>query len=298
MSQEAQINPIDPNFVIELKEFAGPLDLLLHLIQKHELQILDLPIAFVTEKYLAYLNLMEELNLDIASEYLLMAATLAHIKSKMLLPSPPVDQDEGISIEEQIDPREALIKRLLEYQKYKLAAEHLGSRNVAGRDVFVRTATPPEAEGPAPLAEIGLYKLLDAFQSVLKRAKMDLTREISAERVTIQDRIAQITHLLTTRKSTKFEDLFETVATRYELVVTFLAILEMAKMRLLRVYQADAAAPLHIEGAIAEVSESEQAADLVDHGPTDVSDENEDAALTDSDDESDVATSSTENEQA
>lgn len=295
MSQEPQINPIDPNFVIELKEFAGPLDLLLHLIQKHELQILDLPIAFVTEKYLAYLNLMEELNLDVASEYLLMAATLAHIKSKMLLPSPPVDQDDAISIEEQIDPREELIRRLLEYQKYKQAAEHLGSRNVAGRDVFVRTATPPEAEGPAPLAEIGLYKLLDAFQAVLKRAKMDLAREISAERVTIQERIAQITEFLASRKSTRFEDLFEKIATRYELVVTFLAILEMAKMRLLRVYQADAQAPLHIEGAIAEVSAAEQAADLVDHGPTDVDDSNEDELANDDDD---ASATSTENEQA
>ncbi|MBK8169156.1 MAG: segregation/condensation protein A [Sandaracinaceae bacterium] len=156
---QPQITPIDASFQLDMPSFAGPLDLLLHLIQKHELNILDLPIAFVTEKYLAFLNLMEQLNLDVAAEYLLMAATLAHIKSKMLLPSPPTDQDDGISIEEEEDPREHLIKRLLEYQKYKLAAEGLGARSVQGRDVFLRGAETPEAEGQAPLAEVGLYKV-------------------------------------------------------------------------------------------------------------------------------------------
>lgn len=268
MSEEAQITAIDPNFVLEMDAFAGPLDLLLHLIQKHELNILDLPIAFVTEKYLAYLNLMEQLNLDIAAEYLLMAATLAHIKSKSLLPTPPTDQDDVISIEEQMDPREHLIRRLLEYQKYKLAAEGLGARSVQGRDVFLRGAEPEEAQGPAPLADIGMYKLLDAFQAVLTRAKMDLAREISAERVTIQERISQITDMLSRKKTTQFEELFEKIATRYELVVTFLAILEMAKMHLLRVYQADPYSPLHLEGAFTQPNEEEQAADLVDTTPS------------------------------
>ena len=132
---------LDPNFRIELPNFEGPLDLLLYLVQKHELNVLDLPISFVTEKYLAYISVIQSLNLDIAVEYLVMAATLAHIKSKMLLPKPPEDQDDDP--EEELDPRAELIRRLLEYQKYKQVAEELGARGVAGRDVFKRRLVSP-----------------------------------------------------------------------------------------------------------------------------------------------------------
>src|SRR6202046_453212 len=139
---------------LQLPHFEGPLDLLLHLCQKHELNILDIPISFVTEKYLEYLSVMQLMHLDIASEYLVMAATLAHIKSKMLLPAPPPGQEDDAFVEEE-DPREALIRRLLEYQKYKQAAVDLAARGVAGRDIFLRGAAIEEAhEGePAPLAE-------------------------------------------------------------------------------------------------------------------------------------------------
>src|SRR5579872_6653384 len=123
---------------VELPHFEGPLDLLLHLCQKHELQILDIPIGFITEKYLEYLAVMQLMQLDIAAEYLVMAATLAHIKSKMLLPAPPPGQEDDLGEEDEMDPREALIRRLLEYQKYKLASEQLAARGVAGRDVFSR----------------------------------------------------------------------------------------------------------------------------------------------------------------
>ncbi|MET0344407.1 MAG: segregation/condensation protein A, partial [Polyangiales bacterium] len=132
-------------FRLEVASFEGPLDLLLHLIQGHELDILDLPIAFITEKYLAYLALMKTLALDVVSEYLVMAATLAHIKSKMLLPAPPADQDDDP--EDQGDPREELVRRLLEYQKYKSAAEALAGRGLAGRDVFTRGAPAEQAKG-------------------------------------------------------------------------------------------------------------------------------------------------------
>lgn len=239
----------DTAFHIELPVFEGPLDLLLHLIQKHELDILDLPIAFVTERYLDYLALMRKLNLDVASEYLVMAATLAHIKSKMLLPSVPEDQDEE-ELEDQADPREELIRRLLEYQKYKSAAENLGSRQVTGRDVFLRGTPGPKAQGPAPLAQVGLFTLLDAFQGVLKRAQSNLALEVSAERISIQDRIAQLTELLQTRRRCRFEELFESVVTRYDIVVTFLALLEMAKMRVARLYQADPHAPVYVQSGL------------------------------------------------
>jgi len=243
--------PLDPDFVIELPVFQGPLDLLLHLIQKHELPILDLPIAFVTEKYLAYLGVMEHLNLDIASEYLLMAATLAHIKSKMLLPPDPNAQpDEPDAEEDTLDPRAELIRRLLEYQKYKAAAEALGARGIAGRDVFLRGTPAAESQGPAPLAEVGLYKLLDAFQRVVERSKITLSREIDAEQISIQARMTEITERLATLRRASFDELFDGMRSQYEVVVTFLALLEMAKMRMLRVYQADAYSPLYLESAI------------------------------------------------
>jgi segregation and condensation protein A len=242
--------PLDARLQIDLPAFAGPLDLLLHLIQKHELEILDLPVAFVTEKYLAYLELMQELDLDVAAEYLLMAATLAHIKSKMLLPPDPnAAQQEGDG-EEELDPRAELIRRLLEYQKYKAAAAELAARSVAGRDVFLRGADIPGDEGPAPLAELGLFALLDAFHAVLSRKHLDLVREISAERITIQERMAQITERLAGVTRLTFDELFEDVRTVPDVVVTFLALLEMAKSHLVRIYQADAGAPIHLESAV------------------------------------------------
>src|SRR3954454_21853939 len=164
--------PHPGGYSVTLPSFEGPLDLLLHLCQKHELDILDIPISFVTEKYLEYLAVMQLMNLDVASEYLLMAATLAHIKSKMLLPAPPPGQEDEV-LEDEEDPREALIKRLLEYQKYKQAAADLQARGVAGRDIFTRGVAIDEAvhTGLAPLADVPLYSLVEAFQAVLSKTK-------------------------------------------------------------------------------------------------------------------------------
>jgi segregation and condensation protein A len=236
-------------FRLELGTFEGPLDLLLHLIQGHELNILDLPIAFITEKYLEYLGLMQELALDVVSEYLVMAATLAHIKSKMLLPSPPAGQDDD-PLEDQVDPREELVRRLLEYQKYKAAAENLAGRGIAGRDVFTRGAPAEEAKGDAPLGGMTLFSLLDAFNRVLKRANAGFSREITAERVSIQDRMNEILDLLRERKRVQFEELFEGFVTTYDMVVTFLAMLEMGKQKLLRLFQTEPCAPIYIECAV------------------------------------------------
>jgi segregation and condensation protein A len=242
--------PEDPNaFRLSVSGFEGPLDLLLHLIQDHELDILDLPIAFITEKYLEYLNMMEKLALDVVSEYLVMAATLAHIKSKMLLPAAPTDQEDD-PLEEQGDPREELVRRLLEYQKYKAAAEGLAERGLAGRDVFTRGAPAEEAKGDAPLGGMTLFQLLDAFNRVLKRANAEFSREITAERITIQDRMHEILDLLQERKRITFEELFEGYVTTYDLVVTFLAMLEMGKQKLLRLYQNDSYAPIYLESAV------------------------------------------------
>lgn len=255
------VEALDPNFQLQVLQrsgatFEGPLDLLLHLIRKHELDILDLPIAFVVERYLEYLTVMERLDLDIASEYLVMAATLAHIKSKMLLPPDPSDTDEEGEPGEEIDPRAELIRRLLEYQKYKDAAAQLLSRGVAGRDVFTRGMDAPEATGPAPLASIQLFKLLDAFQAVVARAKIDLSFEITTEGVSIQERMSFLTERMRGRARSTFDELFDDVRTSYDVVITFLAILEMAKRRLLRVYQVDIVGTIHLELLVREVDES------------------------------------------
>ncbi len=238
--------PLDPNFRIELPGFEGPLDLLLYLIKKHELDVLDLPVAFVTEKYLEYLELMEELNLDLASEYLVMAATLAHIKSKTLLPKDPNDSVEDADEEEQ-DPRAELIRRLLEYQKYKKAAEQLTRRGVAGRDVFPRGIPAPKAEGEAPLAELSVFKLIDAFSKLVKKRQGQLSLEVDAERITIQERIGQVVESLKRHERVSFVELFDGYAATYDLVVTFLALLEMAKMRMIRVYQTGLEETIYVE---------------------------------------------------
>jgi segregation and condensation protein A len=236
-------------YTVSLPAFEGPLDLLLHLCQKHELNILDIPISFVTAKYLEYLNLMTLMQLDVAAEYLVMAATLAHIKSKMLLPAPPPGQEDEALVDEE-DPREALIRRLLEYQKYKQAGQDLLARGIAGNDVFYRGAPVTEIVStgqPAPLAEIPLYRLLEAFQSVLSKTKVRIAHDITADRITITDRIHQLVDFLRERKRVEFEQLFEGMSTRADVVITFLALLEMAKLRLTRLFQTDNFSPLWVE---------------------------------------------------
>lgn len=241
----------EQEYRVALPAFEGPLDLLLHLIQKHELDVLDIPIGFITEKYLEYLELMRDLTIDVASEYLVMAATLAHIKSKQLLPEEPKDQEDGDELEE-LDPREELVRRLLEYQKYKGAAEELDSRGALGRDVFLRGTPAPEAEGPAPLADVGVFKLLDAFARVLGKTKAQVEHEISFDRMSVTERIQQITDVLGSRRRCSFEELFQGAKSRFELILTFLALLEMCKLRMTRIYQADPLADIHVELAATE----------------------------------------------
>jgi len=233
---------------LQLPQFEGPLDLLLHLCQKHELNILEIPVGFVTEKYLEYLAVMDLMQLDVAADYLLMAATLAHIKSKMLLPASPSDPEDELDLEDEMDPREALIRRLLEYQKYKEAGEQLVARGVAGRDVFVRGAATDQAlVADAPLAQVPLFALVVAFQRVLDRTKVKLSHDIVADRVSITERIAELSDMLTTRRSVTFDEMFESVVSKFELVITFLALLEMARLKLTHLRQDEPLGPLHIE---------------------------------------------------
>jgi segregation and condensation protein A len=243
-----EIPPKGGECAVSLPTFEGPLDLLLHLCQKHELNILEIPIGFVTEKYLEYLAVMQLMQLDIASEYLVMAATLAHIKSKMLLPTPPPGQEDD-ALEETEDPREALIRRLLEYQKYKQAGADLAARGLAGRDVFLRGAAIDEAvaSGEPPLAKLPLYAIVEAFQAVLARSKVRLSHDVVADRISLTDRIHELVDLLREKKRIVFDDLFESLQTKFDLVITFLALLEMTRLRMTRLTQTAPLAPLYVE---------------------------------------------------
>jgi len=222
---------------IKLDAFEGPLDLLLHLIRLNEVDVTDLPIAEIAQQYGEYVSLMHELDLDVAGEYLLMAATLAWIKSRMLLP-PSGEGDEA----EGADPRAELVARLLEYQRYKEVAEQLGDRTLEGRDVFAAQAPdlapPPDEE--RPLA-VSLVALLDAFRRVLAKAGGTGRHEVTGEPVHVRDRMIVVMDALGRFESIEFERIFELDAgqpvTRRLLIATFLALLELVRLAAVRVYQ-------------------------------------------------------------
>ena len=221
-------------YTFRLEMFEGPLDLLLHLINKNELDITNIPIALITDQYLEYLKLMKVLNLDIAGEYLLMAATLLHIKSKLLLPSSSEQEEE-----EGEDPRAELVRRLLEYQKYKKAAIELERRPLLDRDVFIRLISV-DAEEPAEeeRVEVSLFELLEAFRQVLDRVKAETFHEVILERLSVEEKIQEILSLLQMEKrSIAFHLLFPEQASRREVIITLLAILELVKMKLIRIFQ-------------------------------------------------------------
>ncbi|MDB4943983.1 MAG: Segregation and condensation protein [Labilithrix sp.] len=260
-------------YSVSLPTFEGPLDLLLHLCQKHELDILDIPIGFVTEKYLEYLAVLQLVDLDVASEYLVMAATLAHIKSKMLLPAPPPGQEDDALSGEEEDPREALIRRLLEYQKYKQAGAELIARGVAGRDVFFRGMPLEETvvAGLAPLKQVPLFSLVEAFQSVLEKSKIKLSHDVVHERITLSDRINELVDVLRVKKRVQFEELFTSLSTRFDLVITFLALLEMTKLRMTRLVQEDFDHPIFVEFSVQiATDDGESSTTLGDSSTTDV----------------------------
>jgi segregation and condensation protein A len=233
--EEHEWNPEEPHpYTVRLEAFEGPLDLLLHLIRKNELDIMDIPIALITEQYLEYMKLMKELNLDVAGDYLLMASTLLHIKSRMLLPATVEEEEEGGE-----DPRAELVRRLLEYQKFKDAAGELDRRPLKGRDIFVR-AVPPDPQEPREEGkmEVSLFDLLEALRQVLARVRPEAVHEVMLEPVTVEERVREILSLLQREKrSIAFHSLFQERVSRRMIVVTFLAILELVKMKQIRLFQ-------------------------------------------------------------
>ena len=230
---------------VQVEIFEGPLDLLLHLIKKNEVSISDIPIATITEQYLATLEVMQAFNLDVAGEFLVMAATLIHIKSRMLLPLTDAEEDE----EEGVDPREELVRRLLEYQRFKDAADQLERREVLTRDVFVRSVAPAE-EVPAPgFREVSVFELLTALKQVLDRLPKDVVHEVMLDKITVREKMTLLLDHLRAQGKTLFESLFAEVKTRMEVVVTFLAMLELVKVRAIRIFQEEATGPIQIEAA-------------------------------------------------
>lgn len=254
-------------FAVALPVFEGPLDLLLSLIQEHKLDIFDIPISFVTDRYLEYVEAAQALNIDLAGEYLLMAATLAHIKSRMLLPrEQTADAPDG---ELGPDPREELVKRLLEYQKYKDAGRRIGARPQLGRDVFVRRAKEdlPLAPGDAAYLkspEISVYRLIELMARVLRERRIEIPHEVFVERLSIGDRISVITDRLRDLERITFTSLFADLGDRdrHRVVPTFLAVLEMAKLKLIRVHQTERHSEIYIARTDALLVTSAEGASL------------------------------------
>lgn len=209
------------------------MDLLIHLIKKNELDIYDIPIATVTEQYLAYIEWMQAMNIDFAGDFLVMASTLAQIKSKMLLPVHEFEADD------EDDPRLAITRPLLEYLQIKSAAEDLADRHLLGIDTFARPQVKSDQilEPQDELIKIGLFELIDAFQNILKNLSPEHRLDFSADRLSVKDRISELVDKFEMNRSLAFDELFDGIVTKESLVVTFLAILEMVKLNLLQMAQ-------------------------------------------------------------
>lgn len=213
--------------------FEGPMDLLLHLIKKNEVDIYDIPIAMITRQYLEYLEWMKAMNIEFAGDFIVMAATLAQIKSRMLLPAYEDQEDE------EEDPRSAIARPLIEYLQMKEAAEQLANRDLLGDRTFIRSTPPHSATFAVEEKEIqvGLFELIDAFRKILDGVPGEHKVELHTERISVKERINQIVDILEQKGSVAFDELFADSRTRSDVIVTFLAILEMVKLSLLRITQ-------------------------------------------------------------
>jgi len=224
-------------YKVKLDIFEGPLDLLLYLIKKNEVDIYNIPIAIITEQYLGYLDLMKLLNLDIAGEFLVMASTLTKIKSRMLLPpSEEAEEEEGGE-----DPRAELIEHLFEYQRYKEAAHQLRSRELLEKDIFTRIRREEqltEVDRDSMIIEVNLFDLVDALSKIIERKRLsDHFIEVSVEKISIKDKMVGILQRLKETQQIIFQSLFDELSTKYEIIVTFLAILELMKLQVVKVFQ-------------------------------------------------------------
>ncbi len=238
-----------------LEAFEGPLDLLLYLIRRQNIDILDIPIAEITKQYVQYIELMKEMQLELAGEYLVMAAMLAEIKSRMLLPRPQTEE------EEEEDPRAELVRRLQEYERYKKAAQDLADLPRMERDIHMALADAPERKIVTKMPDVTLKELLLAFHDVLKRAEMYSNLHLQREPLSVRQRMSEVLTQIKASNFTSFSDLFDPAEGRMGVAVTFIAILELLKEALVEVVQSDEYAPLHVRAAssVRLVEDSENA---------------------------------------
>ncbi|HSB44224.1 MAG TPA: segregation/condensation protein A [Nitrospira sp.] len=238
-------------YQVRIENFEGPLDLLLHLIKKNEINIYDIPVHLIARQYLEYIEAMKDLNLTVAGEFLVMAATLLQIKSKMLLPVDEAAEDEL----EGPDPREELVRRLLEYKTFKEAARQLDTQERMWRDIYTRTPIDSEdlETDEQSLENVGLFDLVDALQGVLKRHPGKQLIEIIPDNLTVRDRMNVILEALEGQESVSFVSLFEASCHRLVIIVTFLALLELIRLRTARVFQAESFGPILVSRAFSLV---------------------------------------------
>ncbi len=226
-----------------LEAFEGPLDLLLYLIRKQNLDILDIPIAQITEQYVSYIDLMQDMQLELAAEYLVMAAMLAEIKSRMLLPRPKIEEEEGD------DPRAELVRRLQEYERYRKAAEDLRELPQAGRDFYVVEVEYEGSPVERPQPTVKLYDLMSAFQKVMIRADLNKHHHVTRELLSMRERMTEVLAKVKSENFIGFESLFDVKEGRMGVAVTFMAVLELIKESLLVVVQQEPFAPIHVKAA-------------------------------------------------
>jgi segregation and condensation protein A len=230
---------------IHLPLFEGPLDLLLYLIRRDKIDVHDIPIAPITRRYMEYLDLMKELNLDVAGEFMVMAATLIHIKSKMLVPVSPTEAEGD---EEGVDPREELVQRLLEFQRYKEAAGVLHQKGQIRAATWTRpdTVLPTFDDSGEEMLEAGLFDLIAAFRELLERRKNLVAHEVADEGKSIEQRIAELLDLIREGESVEFLELFAAEETKGGMIVTFLALLELIRLKRVKVYQRGVFGPIRV----------------------------------------------------
>ena len=240
---------METDYKVKLEVFEGPLDLLLYLIKQDEIDIYDISIERITRQYLEYLQAFKELNIEIAGEFIVMAATLIYLKSRSLL---PVDQQPPEEDAEEDDPRWDLIRQLIEYKKFKEAAAELHQRALEQERIFAREGGPSHLQDPLRLGEVGIFQLINAFQTVIKRveAREDV-QEIFGERFSVSEKIDAILQRVAVGAPIRFSDLFGAVVSRLEVVVTFLALLELIRLRQVRAVQKDIFAEIEIAAAAA-----------------------------------------------
>lgn len=238
-------------YQVRIENFEGPLDLLLHLIKKSEINIYDIPIHLIAQQYLTYIEAMGDLNLTVAGEFLVMAATLLQIKSKMLLPVDEVVADE----EDGLDPREELVRRLLEYKKFKEAARQLDEQERLWREIYSRAQSPAvELESDETMLDnVSLFDLVDALQGILDRNPGKKLMEILPDNLTVRERMNAILEMLEGQESVNFVELFEPACHRLVIIVTFLALLELMRLRTARVFQPDHFGPILVSRAFSLV---------------------------------------------